>query len=419
MAQSVSISNASEAVVLALEKNLDLQNYIANQAKADIEYKQSKSYRKPTITGTFNGQKNLDLATTPLPAEVFGGTPGETIDTQFGQEYTHNVGISIYKDVFNREAALQKELASLNMDLQGLSKQLYEELLTEQVYLYYYTAIIAQRAIAIGKRDLESAKQVQELTRQKQQEGIIDAIAYNHATINYHSVKQSLNASIQMEQQSLAELKMLFGMQAGDTLTLAKMGDDYQLPELFSIDQLEANLQVQNATLQLRQADAYVKLSQSSLLPTVSLNTYIGRQQFRDDFGLSFSGDDWSRYSYMSLNLSVPIFSGFNSRRNIKSRKLDQQVALNEKVKTELHTSIADQQLIADYQLSLEDAELAFQMYRLYQENERLTFQKHEEGLISLDSYLNVFEDYIKAENAYLNSMTKAYTYYSQIIPRI
>ena len=328
--QHLSLANAEEAIELALKQNIDFQNYLINQQKAEIEYKQAKSHRLPTITGTFNGQRNIDLATTPLPAEIFGGEPGQTIDTQFGQDFNYNAGISIYKEVFSREAILQKEMARLNTELQEVSKELYEELLSEQVSLYYYAAVIAKRAIELGEQDLESAERVQELTHQKLEQGIVDAITLNTAKINCNSVKQSLNANRQSEQQSLTELKQLLGMSSSDTLTLSG-NFDYYLPEVFKPGQLNNSLQVESASLQLRQADTYVKVSQSSMLPTLSLNTYLGRQQFRNDFGLSFSGDDWSNYSYMSLNLSIPIFSGFTNRRNLKISKLDQQIAFNEK----------------------------------------------------------------------------------------
>ncbi|MEM6525850.1 MAG: hypothetical protein AAF693_18770, partial [Bacteroidota bacterium] len=64
-------------------------------------------------------------------------------------------------------------------------------------------------------------------------------------------------------------------------------------------------------------------------------------------------------------------------------------------------------------------ASLAKDNFQLYEENQRLTYKKYEEGLVSLDAYLRVFEDYVKAENTFLNNLSKVYSLYSQIIPRI
>ena len=118
-AQDVTISSIEEAIELALKRNFDFQNYTINQQKASLEYKQAKRHRLPTISGTFNGQRNIDLATTPLPGEIFG-QPGEVVDAQFGQEYTYNAGINISKQFFDRNAHWQKKIASLNQDINTL-----------------------------------------------------------------------------------------------------------------------------------------------------------------------------------------------------------------------------------------------------------------------------------------------------------
>ncbi|MEM6816017.1 MAG: TolC family protein [Bacteroidota bacterium] len=418
LAQDITLKSVDEAVSLALSKNIDYNNYILNQEKAQLEYKQAKSYRLPNINGTFSGQKNMDLATTPLPAEVFGGEQGQTVDVRFGQEYNYNAGISISKQLFNQEASLQAKLSKLGTRISKVEQDAFEEVLKEQVSLYYYTAIVSKKAIELGEQDLTSASQVYELTVEKYQEGIVDVLTVNSSKINQNSVKQNLNASRQLENQCLIELKKLLGMSPDDTLAIEGTFE-YYLPQIYTVDELEPNVEIKRAELNLEQSDLQLKLSQSSLLPSLSLNSYLGRQQFRNDFGLSFDNSSWSNYSYLSLNLSIPIFSGFNNRRDIKKSKLTEQISFNETQQAEQHAILEDKLLISDFNYSLKDAETALETYRLYEENQQLTLHKYEEGLISLDRYLTAFEEYLKAENAYLNTMSKIYTHYSQIIPRI
>ena len=415
--QNVSLGSIGEAIELALEKNIDFQNYLLNQEKADLAYKQAKSYQMPTISGSFSGQYNIDLAATPLP-DFSSEDPEATVIRQIGLEYNYNAGIVIYQDLFNRGNKLNSSVAKLSLEMDRVSSNMYRDLLKEQVSVYYYTALISERAIEIGREDVKSAESIYHLTSDKFDQGLVDLITLNSSKINLNTVRQNLNANKQLEIQSITELKKLFGMLPVDSLSLTNTVD-YLLPEVYTSEQLSDNLLAKNAELQLRQADAFLKVSQSALLPTLSFNSYFGRQQFRDDFGLSLNNDNWTNYSYLSLNLSVPIFSGFNTSRNIAKSKIDHTMAVNERLKAEQQTSLDDQRLIADYNISLQDAKYKFETYKLYDENQTLTFQKYKEGLISLDSYLMVFQDYIKAENAYLNSMSKVYTYYSQILPRI
>ncbi|MEM8939386.1 MAG: TolC family protein [Bacteroidota bacterium] len=418
LAQDITLKSVDEAISLALSKNIDYNNYVLNMEKAALEYKQAKSYRLPSISGTFSGQKNMDLATTPLPAEIFGGEQGQTVDVRFGQEYNYNAGVSISKQLFNQEASLQAKLSKIGTRISKVEQDAFEEVLKEQVSLYYYTATVSKKAIELGEQDLTNASQVYELTLEKYQEGIVDVLTVNSSKINQNSVKQNLNASRQLENQCVIELKKLLGMNPDDTLAIEGTFE-YYLPQIYTVDELEPNVEIRQAELNLEQSDLQVKLSQSSLLPSLSLNSYLGRQQFRNDFGLSFDNNSWSNYSYLSLNLSIPIFSGFNSRRDIKKSKLMQQISFNETQQAEQHAILEDKLLISDFNYSLEDAETALETYHLYEENQQLTLHKYEEGLISLDHYLTAFEEYLKAENAYLNTISKIYTHYSQIIPRI
>lgn len=414
--QNIKLNNLEQALKLALTSNIDYQNYVLNQKKAELEYKQSRNYRLPTITGSFSGQRNMDLAVTPLPGEIFG-QPEQTIEAQFGQKYNYNAGISISKQLFNRQAVLESKLSKMNTRFVVIEKNIFEELLMEQVSLYYFTGLVAKRAIDIGEEDLKSAESILKLSLHKFEEGFIDAFALNSTRININTVRQNLNASKQLEYQCMVELKKLFAMTTSDTLTIT--GEPGQnLPQLVNT-QLTDNHLLESAALQLDQADMQVKLSKSALLPVISMNSYYGRQQFRDDFGLSFGEGKWTNYSYLTLNLSVPIFTGFSNRSNIKRSQLSQQVAFQEKIEVENNIALDDRLLITNYKLSLDDVNSLLDTYHLYEKNKALTYQKYEEGLVSLDGYLSVFEDYIKAENAYLNSLSKLYTYYSQIIPRI
>lgn len=417
-AQQVTLNSLDDALRLGFEQNPDYQNFLLNQEQAELTYQQSKNYRLPTITGNFTGQRNVDLATTPLPAEIFGGEPGTTINTQFGQEYTYNAGISISKQLFNRSLSLQSKLMKLNSETVAIEKEQFRELLTQQISLYYYTALTSGKAISISQKDLETTQEISLLTKERYEQGVVDLVAYNKALINENGVKQNLLSSEQLLVDCLTELKKLMGLGIEDELLITEE-ITYELPAMYLEGQLNSNLKVVNAESKMNQADLNLKLSQAALLPSLSINSYFGRQQFRDDFGLSLDRDNWSKYGYLTLNLSVPIFNGFSNRKEIKKSKISYSIAQNDHKEVEVTAKLEDQLLIRQYHSGRNEVALAEGSFTLTASNEELTFQKYEEGLISLDAYLRVFEEYLRAENAYLNSISKLYNLYSQIFPRI
>ncbi|MEM7552227.1 MAG: TolC family protein [Bacteroidota bacterium] len=398
-------------------KNPDLESYRLNIDKANYDVKASKAFRLPTVTGTFNGQRNFDLATTPLPGEI-AGQPGNTVDVQFGQDFAYNAGISINKSFLDRQSALKLKMSKLNAEMATAQQAAFLELLDQQTGLYYYSALVAKRAVQLWEQDLQLSDSVATIILNRYEEGLIDAISANQARINVLTVQQNLNNNQQLYQQSIDELRKLLGCLPEDKLELNE-SLQYELPKVFSSERLTSNQDIALASINKDQAQTQVSIQKSLFIPQLSLNTYLGRQQFRNDFGLSFDGDEWSNYSYASLNLNIPIFSGLSKINQLKSSKLDLERAKND-LQTEINKAmIEDNRLINDYHLSLRNTKLTKDAYELYEENSLLSYQQYEEGLISLDRYLTVFQDYLKSENTFLNSLLNNYNYYSQIAPRI
>jgi len=415
--KSITVSSFEEVSKQVTDQNYDLKSYQLSIEKNKQDWKVAKAYRLPSISGSFNGQRNLALATTPLPGEIFG-QPGTTINAEFGQEYNFNAGISLNKSIFDRQAGLQAKLAKLNVESAEVQKQALKEVLLQQASHYFYAAVVAQKAVEIWEEDLKIADSVVLLTKQRYEEGLFDLPTYNKAQINALSLKQNLNNSHQLYENNLSELKKIMGLNYKDSLILENDLNE-NLPLSISTDLLMDNQEIVLAEVIERQSQLQVKVQRAALLPKLSLNTYLGQQQFRNDFGLSFGENAWTDYSYTGITLSIPIFSGFTNRNRLKGSKIEFQKAQNDLENAQIQSEIADIQLIQDYSISLDNSKVARESLALYEQNKVLAYQQYTEGLIGLDKYLNTFEECLKAENTFLNTLLTTYSYYSQLIPRI
>jgi outer membrane protein TolC len=410
------VATLEELIQLSRSNNPDLKSYELNVAKNSFDVKATKAIYLPAVAGNFAGQKNFELATTPIPGEIFG-QPGTFTDVQFGQNYAYNAGISLNQTLLDRGSTLKVKLAKLSYETAESQKSAYLQFLDQQVSLNYYSLLISKRAIALAAQDLEVSDSIVHLSEQKFEEGLLDALAVNQAKINSNVTRQNLNSSQQLYNKSRDELKLLLGMGQEDSLNITTEIPD-ELPSMVASDEMSPNENINLASLQKQQAQAQVSIQKSLFVPKLSLNGYYGFQQFRDDFGVSFGNNAWTTYSYLGLNLSIPIFTGLSSQNKLRASKVELERAENEWNKVNLESQSQDARLIEEYHTSLRNSQLALDAFRLYEKNEQLTLQKYSEGLISLDRYLYSFEDYLKAENAYLNSLLTTYSYYSQIISR-
>ncbi|MEQ9438008.1 MAG: TolC family protein, partial [Cyclobacteriaceae bacterium] len=358
----------------------------------------------------------LELPTTPLPGEIFG-EPGQTINAQFGRNYNYNAGFNASLNILDWPSALQTRIAKGNVVLAQVEAKAFEQALKEQVALYYYTAIVTLEALALNQKDWEISDSLRMLIQQKFQQGVIDAAILNQAKINLNNVMQSQNSNQVLLAQTWEQLRILLGASATDSLWLSQTLS-HEISDYLIDPNVAPNPNILVAETQLDQASLQVKWQSTAFLPKISLYGYVGKQQFRDDFGLSFKGQSWSNYSYLGLNLNVPLFTGFANRNRLITAKIDHQIAENQRQDEVRKAAIQDQLLISEYQHRIDILTSALENYQLFDQNRALAYQKLSKGLISMDAYLMTFDDYLQAENAYLKALSTLFSTYSSIVSR-
>lgn len=414
--QSVSLGNVDEAIEQALMNNPDLAGYRLQQEKAYSEFKTARNHGLPVISGGFTGQKNVSLPVTPIPGEILG-QPGTVVEAQFGQKYNFSTGITISKNLLDWQNILTTKIAHAGTKLAAAQTDAYRQNLSEQVALYYYTAILAQEALEINHKDLANGDRILVLTRQKQEQGIADQFAVNRAEMNVNNIRQSTGNSSILLEQCLHQLQVLLGMEPGTAISFTEKADETAtgLPENVVLDP-NRNLLVLDQ--QFIQSDLNVKLQGAARLPKLNTYAYWGKQQYRQDFGLSFRDGSWSNQRYVGVSLSIPIFTGFTNKNKLKTAKIDRSITGTRQINDQRKSAINDDLLLHGYQKSLLLVKAAHENYLLADRNTGLSFQKYQEGIISLDDYFRTMDDCFTAENAWLNALSSLFSYYATIISR-
>jgi len=415
-AQQIQISSIDDAIAQALEKNPDLESYKLNQEKAERDYKSVSNYRLPTISATFSGVNNTSLPVTQLPGELVG-QPGTIVEATFGAKYNYNAGINISKNLLDFQAGYTSDIARVNMEIAEANHSLYKQSLAEQTALYYFTAIITQKAVDVQKIDFETSINMVELVEQKFSQGILDQYAVNRSRMNRNNISQNLNTYTILLEQCRSNLRRLYGLEPSADIRLIETfvslnGGMPIVGEVAPDKSLELN------SLQLKQADYRVKEQRAKWYPQISLTNYIGAQQYRDDFGMSFDSDSWSKVAYMSLNISIPIFNKFTTKNQYQSAIVDRNRYRHTLKQQQNESLLADQLLLKEYNYSKAATDAAKANFTLSRENADLQMQKFKQGIISLETYLDSFDDYLKAEVAYLNLLVDTYSYLSRILSR-
>lgn len=382
------------------------QNISQMQVQQAVQDKKTAgSFLLPSVSAGFNGQQNIDISETPVPGELVG-KPGETVYMQFGKRFSYNAGINLNYSLPDWRIIYQLKMAEINVELKKAEKSYSEQTLKEQAGQVYFATLTAQQAIEIGMHDLAVADTLLMLSEQRFYEGITDAVVVNQARVNRNSVAQNLESTQQYYNECVSNLKILLGIDAGADIILTQNPADEMIVET-GLFPAENTRYTEVYRLQKQYAETGAKKAKAEFLPQAGLYAYFGYNQFQDDFSVSFESDQWRPSNYVGFSLKIPVFTGFASKSKYESARIGHQIAAG-KYEDELRKSAISDTLL--YQKTMSSGKIAatgLENFNLSAQNVKLAVQKYKQGLLSLDGYLNIFDDYLKAENVYLNYLSE------------
>jgi outer membrane protein len=415
---TVSITSLGEVFTTAIKHNPSQAVYQLQIRQAQYNYKASKGFIYPNASASFNGTDNLHLAVTPIPG-ILIGKPGTTFYAQFGKKYIYNTGLTLGQDLVDWQSIFQSEIEKSTVQLNEVQQESYIQSLKEQAAKVYFSILIAKSSLRLSKLDSIYADSLQAMAKQRLKQGVTDAIAVNQAAINYNNVLQSKAQSKQLFDQGIENLKILLGENPTTELKLLEdieldlFGDDVsKLSKLGTDKSLDVYLQ------QIAVADIQRKAQRSVAYPKLSANAFFGGQEFMDNFGLSLNGSALTAYRYIGLNLSVPVFTGFANSNKYQSAVVQKQIAEVQYNNALKQSAINDRLLLKNFSNYADAVKASGNSFRLYGSNLQLNKQKYEEGILSMDAYLRVFQDYLMAENAYLNNLSQLLATRATILSR-
>jgi outer membrane protein TolC len=129
-------------------------------------------------------------------------------------------------------------------------------------------------------------------------------------------------------------LKVLMGMPIRDELVLTDtLSDNMVRDGVLEASQFDyrqrRDFQYSELGIKLKEFD--VQRYKLAKLPTLSLNAYYNRNAQRNEFNFFKSGENWFNISAVTLNLNIPIFSGFSANSRIQKARLSLQQSLNQR----------------------------------------------------------------------------------------
>lgn len=400
----VKFDSPEDACEYALTHNYGNKMQQLKTEQAEKNKMAANAFLYPNITAGMTGQYNIDISETPVPGEILG-QPGETVYLKFGKQYAYTAGLNVNYNLLNWTSVYQSKTAAANVQLEKANSRYYEQQLKEQVGQVYSATITAIQAEKLWNRNLLAADTIEQLTKQKFSEGLVDQLAVNQSVINRMQVVQQLECTKLYNVQVSNQLKMLLGVDSNTEMTLT------EIPVQEKIEPDGLLLTPDNQSEIFKQQEKVASFEMKSALsvfaPQISLKGYFGANQYWDNFDFSFDTNDWRKSNYVGVSVTMPVFTGLANKSKYNAAKIQKQIAQTAYNEELANAELKDNNLLKEYFSAANVANTSLEKLQLSKDNLQLARQKYEQGLMSLTDYLEVFNADLSVQNQYLSDLSE------------
>jgi outer membrane protein TolC len=342
----------SDLVRLALDKNRDLT--VAREAYVTSQEQVSEAWSSVMPSIDLNGsyQRNIAAPVSFLPAEIFGGEPGEFLPVQFGADNQWNSTLSIEQPLFKPNVIVALGAARRFENLQAEVVRGSEQGIVTQVRAGYYQLLLSQEQSRLTENSVRRVRESLEETRALNRAGLAGDYDVLRLEVELANLEPNLRRANNAVLQARRQLAVLVNVEDHETLdirgSLAEMDlndIDANSPEnreiltfngavIGGLDQVQAALEagliraVQQRS-DLRQLELTEELrhtemraEQASYLPEVSLfGSYVISAQQNGSPNFFGSTDTRASSRFVGLRVSLPIFQGFSRDARIDQKR--------------------------------------------------------------------------------------------------
>ncbi len=391
-------------------------NYSAINATRDIAMAKKKKWETtamglPQISAGLDYQNNFELQKSLIPAQFFGGQPGEFAEIAFGTKHNMNARGTWSQIIFDGSYIVALQASKTYLKYYENAQKNTVVSVKEMVINTYGNVLLAEESLAILKKNKATLEKTLFDTNEIFKNGLIEEENVEQLQITLATINSNLTYTSRLVEIAHKMLKVTLGMELTDSLVLTDKLDQLSVANMdLAFAQTEFTL-ANNTNYQIaqnfnEQRQLELKLEKSKALPSMYANVNFGYNAFNNKFAFFTENQKWMNYSNMGVSLSVPIFSSF-----MRSARTQQARIAVDKAKTQLKE--AEQKLHlqfdkakSDYEFSIEEYNSAKNNLRLAERIEKKQAIKFAEGLSSSFEFNEAQRQLYSAQQSYLQSMT-------------
>ena len=351
--QTYSFSLA-EAQAYALENSYDMQYARMDEAiaKRDIKIFGSVSY--PQINASIDYNNYIDIPVQVAPADAFGFPsyftnflgavsqetgvplnapeidPDAVSEFQFGAPQTITAGVAVSQLIFDGSYFVGKQASKAYAEVARMSVDRTKLQVIAAVSEAYHTVLLARENTRILENSRGTMEQTMNETTQFFENGFVEEKDVDQLRLSLADLDSRINFAQQQALVALDLLKFQLGLEMNAQLVVTDNIESLlaietdPLTKAFVLENIP-DVKVQRGNVGM--ADWAVKNEQVKKLPKIGAFYNYQRNAQREEFNFLDFDENWFPIQLWGVQLSIPIFGGFNRNHEVAKAKINQEKA--------------------------------------------------------------------------------------------
>jgi outer membrane protein len=390
-------------------------NYSVINSGRDIEAAREKKWETtamglPQINAGVDYTNNFVLQKSVVPAEFFGGNPGEYAEVAFGTKHNMVARSTLSQLIFDGSYIVALQASKTYLKYYENAKQRTDIDIKEMVINSYGNVLLAKENIVILEKNIASLQKTLNDTKATYKNGLIEEESVEQLEITLASLESTLNYNNRLLDITYKMLKINLGIEITDQLTLTDKLEDLTLQNMdlaFTANEFNVNDNI-NHKIALNfeeRRELEYKLERSKALPSLSANVNFGYTAFKDEFQFFTEHQNWFNYSNLGVSLNVPIFSSLARSSRTQQAKIALDQAKTQLTETEQKLKLQYATAKTEYEYSIADYTTAKSNLNLAERIEKKQQIKFTEGLSTSFDFNDAQRQLYTAQQKYLETM--------------
>jgi len=347
--QNATSFSLQQAIDYSLKNSPNYLNAQYDVESADYRRKELLGVGLPQINGSVDFKDYLDIPTSLLPAQIFGGPAGSFIPVKFGTKYNSTAGLSASQLVFSSDYIVGLSAAKELINLARINVYRNKADLASAVSKAYYNVLVNKERIKLLDANIARLKKIFDDTKASNQQGFVELIDVERLEVQYNNLITEKEKTTRLISLSENLLKFQMGYKIHDAVTLSDSllvkTDD---AGVIGNGKTDLTNRPDYQLLQLQQKLYHIDIKRQRLgyLPTLGIYGSYQYNAQRQKFDFTDQSQKWFKISLIGATLNFSLFDGLQRRNRIQQARITvlkgENSIRNLELAAELETSMAE-----------------------------------------------------------------------------